>query len=444
MSRLGCDVVLGDIQAQNISCKSITVDDASNPTIPTEITVDTITATEKLLVSNNAMILNNTNTSSTSVLLGNSGETVGDYLSTVYPESVGENTSYTVQQLSAGDNGSQSIILTGGGAYEDDVKNTIQSYDSYRKTAESLYLNPLGGDVRVGDTLSGTTANFDVINVSTLNVSNPDDPDDPTIPTDLNVNSITATSGNIENLTTDTITSSSVTVTSSVACNSLTSQNTTSDEIKANNKLEIPGTVLFLEADNNSNEELSGNSAITAGEYLTELYPNSTSTYALQQLSGGDNASQSIILTSGGLYQDDRNSIQGYDTLRNEPLDIHLNPLGGTTFITDLKPVNQTMGAACYMIKPNFACSTFICTIRALANDESGGNPDIDQDNDQDLLWCVNPGFKIIVYNDGDFNGTAKEYDNTNGLVPTYFNGFQNTTSIQVFFNSVEINPFNF
>ena len=42
MSRLGCDVVLGDIQAQNISCKSITVDDASNPTIPTELTIDTI------------------------------------------------------------------------------------------------------------------------------------------------------------------------------------------------------------------------------------------------------------------------------------------------------------------------------------------------------------------------------------------------------------------
>ena len=95
------------------------------------------------------------------------------------------------------------------------------------------------------------------------------------------------------------------------------------------------------------------------------------------------------------------------------------------------------------MIKPNYACSTFICTIRVLSNDDDGF-ANFDQDNDQDLLWCVNPGFKIIVYNDGDFNGTAEEYDNTNGLVPTYFNGFQNATSIQVFFNSVEINPFGF
>ena len=256
MSRLGCNVVLGDIQAQNISCKSITVDDQSNPTIPTEITVDTITATEKLLVSNNAMILNNTTTSSTSVLLGNSGETVGDYLSTVYPDS--------------------------------------------------------------------------------------------------------------------------------------------------------------------------------------------SSSYALEQLAAGDNGSQSLIFSAGGAYGDNRNTIQSYDTTRSESLDLHLNPLGGTTFITDLKPVNQTMGAACYMIKPNYACSTFICTIRLLANDESGGNPDIDQDADQDLVWCVNPGFKIIVYIDSDFNGSAEEYDNTNGLVPNYFNGRQDASSIQVFFNDIEVNPLNF
>ena len=464
MSRLGCDVVLGDIQAQNISCKSITVDDASNPTIPTELTIDTIncqtgnietltsqtidssiiTATEKLLVSNNAMILNNTNTSSTTQLLGNSAETVGEYLTEVYPESTGTNISYTVQQLSAGDNASQSLLFSGGGGYGDDVKNTIQSYDSYRKIAESLWLNPLGGDVRVGDTLSGTTANFDVINVATLNVSNPDDPDDPTIPTDLNVNSITATSGNIENLMTDIITSSSVSVSSSLACNSLTSQSATSDYITANEKLLVSNNAMIL---NNclidSTTDLLGNSAETVGDYLTSLYPGSTSSYVVQQLAGGDNGASSLIYTSGGLYEDDKNTIQSYDTTRSESLDLHLNPLGGTTFITDLKPVNQIMGAACYMIKPNFACSTFICTIRALSNDDNGF-ANFDQDNDQDLLWCVNPGFKIIVYNDGDFNGTAEEYDNTNGLVPKYFNGNQNATSIQVFFNSVEINPFNF
>merc|ERR1712127_1037037 len=42
MCKLGCDVILGDVQAKNISCKSITVDDPTDPTIPTEITIDTV------------------------------------------------------------------------------------------------------------------------------------------------------------------------------------------------------------------------------------------------------------------------------------------------------------------------------------------------------------------------------------------------------------------
>lgn len=49
----------------------------------------------------------------------------------------------------------------------------------------------------------------------------------------------------------------------------------------------------------NSNTELLGNSAKTVGDYLSELYPDSSSTYALEQLTSGDNGSQSIIITSG-------------------------------------------------------------------------------------------------------------------------------------------------
>ena len=362
MSRLGCDVVLGDIQAQNISCKSITVDDASNPTIPTELTIDTIncqtgnietltsqtidssiiTATEKLLVSNNAMILNNTNTSSTTQLLGNSAETVGEYLTEVYPESTGTNISYTVQQLSAGDNASQSLLFSGGGGYGDDVKNTIQSYDSYRKIAESLCLNPLGGDVIIGDTLTATNGNFDVINVATLNVSNPDDP---TIPTDLNVSSITATTGNIENLTTDTITSSSVTVTSSLGCNSLNSQNTTSDDIIANNNLTVAGTFEVLKATSESTTPLLGLDAITTGDYLQQVATGDDGHFSLVQLASGDSASQSIILSAGGQFNTGENSIQSFDSKLDNGLTLNLNPLGGKvvtdnlTFTNNNKPV---------------------------------------------------------------------------------------------------------
>ena len=369
MKNLGADMILGNVVAKTITCQSITILDADDENLTVEtitatngnfdvinantgiigdITLETltsqttdssiITATDKLYVASNAMILNNTTTSSSSVLLGNSGETVGDYLSTVYPESVGENTSYAVEQLAAGDNGSQSLIFTAGGAYNDDVKNTIQSYDSYRKTAESLYLNPLGGDVIIGDTLTATNGNFDVINVATLNVSNPDDP---TIPTDLNVSSITATTGNIENLTTDVITSSSITVTSSVACNSLTSQNTICDYITANEKLLVSNNALIL---NNclidSTTTLLGNSGETVGDYLSSLYPGSTSSYALEQLAAGDNGSQSIILTAGGSFGDDTNSIQSYDTNRTEQLDLRLNPLGGKVITDNLTYTN--------------------------------------------------------------------------------------------------------
>ena len=325
MCKLGSDVVLGDVQAQNISCKSITVDDPTDPTIPTEITIDTITA---------------------------------------------------------------------------------------------------------------NTGNFDVINVTTLNVT---DPDDPTVPTDINVNSITAQTGNIENLTTNTITSTSVSVSSSVGCNSLSSQNISSNDITATEKLLVSNNALIL---NNTNIEstipLLGNSGELVGDYLTSLYPDSSSSYVVEQLAAGDNGSQSIILTSGGAYEDNRNTIQSYDTTRSESLDLHLNPLGGTVFVTNLKPVNQTMGAACYMIKPNYSCSTFICTIKQFSSDG------VNNDQDQDSLWCVNPGFKIIVYQNSDFSGTAETFDNTYGLVPKYFNGSQDATSIQVFFNNVEINPFNF
>jgi hypothetical protein len=297
MSRLGCDVVLGDIQAQNISCKSITVDDQSNPTIPTEITIDTVNA---------------------------------------------------------------------------------------------------------------NTGNFDVINVTTLNVT---DPDNPTVPTDINVNSITAT----EKL------------------------------YVSNNAMLINNTLINTDTSLTDTSLLGNSGSATVGQYLNDIYPDSTHSYTLEQLAAGDNGSQSLIFTSGGGYQDPlRNTIQSFDSYRNTVQSLWLNPLGGTVFVSDLKPVNQTMGAACYMIKPNYACSTFICTIRLLANDESGGNPDIDQDADQDLVWCVNPGFKIIVYIDSDFNGSAEEYDNSNGLVPNYFNGRQDASSIQVFFNDIEVNPLNF
>ena len=105
------------------------------------------------------MLINNTKMDSglsNQPLLGNSGgETVGSYLIQVYPES---NYTYTLQQMAAGDNGSQSLIFTAGGGYDDPLRNTIQSYDSYRSTVHNLWLNPLGGQV-ITDDLTYTNGN---------------------------------------------------------------------------------------------------------------------------------------------------------------------------------------------------------------------------------------------------------------------------------------------
>ena len=60
--------------------------------------------------------------------------------------------------MTAGDNGAQSLIFTAGGAYEDSLKNTIQSYDSYRSAVHNLWLNPLGGQV-ITDDLTYTNGN---------------------------------------------------------------------------------------------------------------------------------------------------------------------------------------------------------------------------------------------------------------------------------------------
>jgi len=61
--------------------------------------------------------------------------------------------SLTHLQLTSGDNGSQSIIFTSGGAFSDQVRN-IQGYDTYRDQTNTLNLNQLGGTVAMGENLT--------------------------------------------------------------------------------------------------------------------------------------------------------------------------------------------------------------------------------------------------------------------------------------------------
>ena len=123
------------------------------------------------------------------------------------------------------------------------------------------------------DTITANIGNFDIINVTNLNVS---DPDDIIIPADLNINSITCTTGNIENLTSNNLIATSASVSSSFASNSITSQNIEADNIIVNEKFNVSNNCMIIKDTSiDSNIALLGNpGSISVGDYLTEVYPD--------------------------------------------------------------------------------------------------------------------------------------------------------------------------
>ena len=339
MRNLGSDMILGDVTAQNITCKSINILDADNE----ELTVETITAD-----TGNFDVINATTgtigdiTSTTGNIetltsqTGNISNLQSDEITCPVFHCPAEYDSENISNPKC-QNGITIGTKDGNGYNYEDVNLQINSWnssgfvDTDNKTC-NLTIDHRNGNLQTKGNISGNSGNFDIINVATLNVSNPDDP---TIPTDLNVSSITASTGNIENLTTNAITSSSINVSSSVVCNSLTSQSTTSDDTTVNEILKVSNNAMLINNtkmdSDSSNLALLGNSGgQTVGSYLSQIYPESDYTYTLQQLAAGDNGSQSLIFTAGGGYQDPlRNTIQSFDSYRNTVHNLWLNPLGG-------------------------------------------------------------------------------------------------------------------
>ena len=142
--------------------------------------------------------------------------------------------------------------------------------------------------------------------------------------------------------------SSTSTPSTSVECDGTT--------VQIDPTLTVDTNALILEAGLSSTYTLLGNSAITAGTYLSILNPGSTATFALEQLTAGDNGSQSIIITSGGAFGATKNTIQSYDSYRNSALDLYLNPLGGDVFVpTPSTSDNSTKIASTAYVKNNLA-----------------------------------------------------------------------------------------
>ena len=117
-------------------------------------------------------------------------------------------------------------------------------------------------------------------------------------------------------------------------------------------KAKVSTRFLLMRATLASTDALLGSSAITAGNYLTTLNPGSVSSYALQQFTAGDSGSQSIIITSGGSFGQTKNTIQSYDSRRDSPLNLYLNPLGGNVHApTEASTVNDTRIATTAYVK---------------------------------------------------------------------------------------------
>ena len=83
--------------------------------------------------------------------MGNSAITLGSYIEQLNPDDIG---TCAVSQHAAGDNGSQSVIIPGGGSISAKVRASVQSYDTTRGLANSLYLQPLGGDTIAKDIIA--------------------------------------------------------------------------------------------------------------------------------------------------------------------------------------------------------------------------------------------------------------------------------------------------
>ena len=95
--------------------------------------------------------------------------------------------------------------------------------------------------------------------------------------------------------------------------------------------------MLFDSATTSSAEHMGSSDKTTIGDYSTLL---SSSTLAHTVIQSGDNGSQALILSAGGLYQSEIRNIQGWDTLdtRNDARSISLQALGGNVGIGRTTP----------------------------------------------------------------------------------------------------------
>jgi hypothetical protein len=101
---------------------------------------------------------------------------------------------------------------------------------------------------------------------------------------------------------------------------------------------------LFDQQTTNSSESLLGNTSnITSGQYLNKLGCDQNSTYSLSQLGSGLYGNESILINAGGglVSSQNDNAIQAYYMTGNLPLNLSINPLGGSCNIASCHKLFQ-------------------------------------------------------------------------------------------------------
>jgi len=152
---LGADMILGDVLAKNITCETISVSNPTDPTIPTEITVNTINASS-----------------------GN----FDDEITCPAFHCPQEYNSNNITDPKC-NNGVTIGTQDGNGSNYQDINLQINSWhstgfvDTYNKQC-NLTIDHRNGNLQTKGKITASSADFDVINVNTLNVSNPSEPTD--------------------------------------------------------------------------------------------------------------------------------------------------------------------------------------------------------------------------------------------------------------------------
>ena len=122
--------------------------------------------------------------------------------------------------------------------------------------------------------------------------------------------------------------------------------------------LSVDFRFLMFTNGNPDSAKIGSSNKISIGDYRNGISNNTTENFVIQ---GGDNASQALIFTTGGSYQQQIRNIQGWDTLasRDFARPISLQALGGNVGINTTAPDNTLTLDGVFQLNPQSGTAKF-------------------------------------------------------------------------------------